>query len=186
MQKYIYFHTHPFRIVSSSTGYFFYFFIKKEEQEERERNLLLLHLCCIWKGKKYCTFWQFMLRVLEHFIWMCCCLCCCMFSSMTVSSPIMHIWGHLLHILTICIYATIHISKKGWNFPMNFHYWCCVYASSSSSSSSCVRKYFIILFTIIFICSFDWNSFFVNANKSIIYHQTGFLKIYVVQKWWEN
>lgn len=121
-----------------------------------------------------------------HIIWMYCCCCCCVFSfndslipyyaylgsSSAYINDISYIWRYTLA-KRVEIFPWIFTIDVAFMFRLRLVLY--------------VRKYFIILFTIFFICSFDWNSFFVNANKSIIYHQTGFfLRSDVVQKWWEN
>ena len=146
--KYIYFHTHPFTIVSSSTGYFFIystFYIKKEEQEERERNLLLLLLLVyIWKGKKDCTFWQFMLRVLEHIIWMYCCCSCCVFSFNDSLIPYYAYLGSSSAYINDMYIWRYTLAKRVEIFPWIFT----IDVAFCLRLLLYVRKYFIILLTI--------------------------------------
>lgn len=80
--------------------------------------------------------------------------------SMTVSSPIMHIWGHLLHTLTQQSSSTSAKKQKGWRFPMNFLSYC---VSLCSHLLLCllIKKEFTIVVDI---------STRFNANKSIIYN----------------
>lgn len=78
--------------------------------------------------------------------------------SKTVSSPIMHIWGHLLHTLTQQNSSSKRKKpKKGWRFP-----WI-----SSAIAFHCV----VISFYVFWLKKSSCRHFdSVNANKSIIYN----------------
>lgn len=59
-------------IIINRIFFFFFstFYIKKggTRRKRKKSIIIIITSMYIWKGKKYCTFWQFMLRVLEHFI----------------------------------------------------------------------------------------------------------------------
>lgn len=102
--------------------------------------------------------------------------------SMTVSSPIMHIWGHLLHTLTQQNSSKETLRQRVEDFPWIF----------SAIAFHCVVISFYVFWlkkeiTIVVDISTRFN-----ANKSIIYNSrtdlssSGWCLGVSMQKWWEN